>query len=137
MLTLIMGHTKAVQNELIETSVTLGGNRWQVLWTVIVPGVMPNVATAMRHMLAISWTYFVIAEIVRCDRRHRRHDDQGQALHPYRQDHGRHPGTDFRLYAPLPAPGAVQIPGRERKLGAVESEGLRYQPHRLYRAVPH
>ena len=64
MLTLIMDHTKAVRNELIETSVTLGGNRWQVLWTVVVPGVMPNVVTAMRQMLAISWTYLVIAEIV-------------------------------------------------------------------------
>ena len=52
MLTLIMDHTKAVRNELIETSVTLGGTRWQVLWTVVVPGVMPKVVTAMRQMLA-------------------------------------------------------------------------------------
>jgi NitT/TauT family transport system permease protein len=64
MLTLIMDHTKAVRNELLETSVTLGGSRWQVLWTVVVPAVMPNVLIAMRQMLAISWTYLVIAEII-------------------------------------------------------------------------
>lgn len=62
--TLIMDHTKAVQTELIDTSVTLGGNRRQVLWTVIVPAVMPNVVVATRQMLAVSWTYLVIAEII-------------------------------------------------------------------------
>lgn len=62
--TLIMDHTKAVRTELIETSMTLGGNRRQILWTVIVPAVLPNIVVAMRQMLAVTWTYLVIAEIV-------------------------------------------------------------------------
>jgi NitT/TauT family transport system permease protein len=62
--TIVMDHARNVRTELIETSLTLGGNRWQILWTVVVPAVMPNVVTAMRQMLAMSWTYLVIAEIV-------------------------------------------------------------------------
>ncbi|MEX0810107.1 MAG: ABC transporter permease [Dongiaceae bacterium] len=64
LITLIMDHVKSVRTELIETSVTLGGNRWQVLWTVVIPASMPNIVVAMRQMLAVSWTYLVIAEIV-------------------------------------------------------------------------
>ena len=64
LITLIMDHVKEVRSELIETSVTLGGNRWQVLWTVVIPASMPNIVVAMRQMMAVSWTYLVIAEIV-------------------------------------------------------------------------
>lgn len=64
LITLIMDHTRQVRSELIETATTLGARRSQVLWTVIVPAVMPNIMIAMRQMLAVSWTYLVIAEIV-------------------------------------------------------------------------
>jgi NitT/TauT family transport system permease protein len=64
LVTLIMDHVKAVRTELIETSMTLGGSRWQVLRTVVVPASMPSIVVAMRQMLAVSWTYLVIAEIV-------------------------------------------------------------------------
>lgn len=64
LITIIMDYTKSVGSELLETAMTLGGNRWQILWTVIVPAVMPNIVIAMRQMLAVSWTYLVIAEIV-------------------------------------------------------------------------
>ena len=64
LITLIMDHVKSVRTELIETSVTLGGNRGQVLWTVVIPSSLPKIVVAMRQMLAVSWTYLVIAEIV-------------------------------------------------------------------------
>ena len=64
LITLIMDYTRQVRIELIETSLTLGASERQVLWTVIVPAVLPNVMVAMRQMLAVSWTYLVIAEIV-------------------------------------------------------------------------
>ena len=67
LITLIMDHTKSVQADLIRTAVTLGGNRLQVLRTVIVPAAMPDVLIAMRQMLAVSWTYLVIAEITAAD----------------------------------------------------------------------
>lgn len=64
LITIIMDHTRGVRTELIETALTLGGDKRQVLWTVVVPAVMPSVMAAMRQMLAVSWTYLVIAEIV-------------------------------------------------------------------------
>lgn len=64
LITLVMDYTRQVRIELIETSLTLGATQRQVLWTVIVPAVLPNVVIAMRQMLAVSWTYLVIAEIV-------------------------------------------------------------------------
>lgn len=64
LIVLVMDYTKQVRTEFIETSMTLGGTRGQVLRTVIVPAVLPNVVVAMRQMLAVSWTYLVIAEIV-------------------------------------------------------------------------
>ncbi len=64
LITIIMDHVKSVRRELIETSMTLGGSRGQILWTVVIPASMPNVMVAMRQMLAVSWTYLVIAEIV-------------------------------------------------------------------------
>ena len=67
LITLIMDHSKGVPVDLINTAVTLGGRRRQVLFTVVVPAVLPDVVTAMRQMLAVSWTYLVIAEIVAAD----------------------------------------------------------------------
>ncbi len=64
---LIMDVAKSVPRELIDTARTLGGSRLQILFTVNIPAAMPGIATAMRQMLAISWTYLVIAEIVAAD----------------------------------------------------------------------
>jgi NitT/TauT family transport system permease protein len=62
--TLVTDHTRAVRTELIETAMTLGADRKQILLTVVVPAVLPNILISMRQMLAVSWTYLVIAEIV-------------------------------------------------------------------------
>lgn len=67
LITLIADHTKAISADLIRTSVTLGASRPQVLHTVVIPAAMPNVVIAMRQMLAVSWTYLVIAEITAAD----------------------------------------------------------------------
>jgi NitT/TauT family transport system permease protein len=64
LITLIMDHTRAVREELIETAMTLGANRWQILSTIVLPAVAPKILISMRQMLAVSWTYLVIAEIV-------------------------------------------------------------------------
>jgi NitT/TauT family transport system permease protein len=62
--TLVMDHTRAVRSELVETAMTLGANRRQILTSVIVRAVLPNILVSMRQMLAVSWTYLVIAEII-------------------------------------------------------------------------
>jgi NitT/TauT family transport system permease protein len=64
LITLIADHTKEVRKELIETALTLGAGRSVTLMRVILPSALPNVVVAMRQMLAVVWTYLVIAEIV-------------------------------------------------------------------------
>jgi len=43
LITLIMDHTRAVRAELIETAMTLGANRWQILSTIVLPAVAPKI----------------------------------------------------------------------------------------------
>lgn len=64
LITLIMDHTKNVRKELIETAMTLGASRSVTLFKVVFPAVLPDIFVAMRQMLAMAWTYLVIAEIV-------------------------------------------------------------------------
>ncbi|WP_233675382.1 ABC transporter permease [Rhodobacter flavimaris] len=64
LVTLIADHTREVRKELIETAMTLGANRWVTVFQVMLPAVLPNILIAMRQMLAVVWTYLVIAEIV-------------------------------------------------------------------------
>lgn len=62
--TLVMDETKRTRIEHIEAARTLGAPARGVLLNVIVPESLPGIVTAMRQMLAVSWTYLVIAEIV-------------------------------------------------------------------------
>ena len=49
---------------MIETALTLGANRHVIVMKVVFPAALPDIVTAMRQMLAMAWTYLVIAEIV-------------------------------------------------------------------------
>jgi NitT/TauT family transport system permease protein len=64
LITLIADNTESVRVELIETAQTLGATPWQIIKTVILRASLPDHLTTIRQMLAVSWTYLVIAEIV-------------------------------------------------------------------------
>jgi len=61
---MIMDAVKFVPKELIETTYTLGGLRWQVLLQVITPYVIPNIIDAFRINIATSWNLVIVAELV-------------------------------------------------------------------------
>ncbi|NET30758.1 MAG: ABC transporter permease [Cyanothece sp. SIO1E1] len=61
---MIMDAVKFVPKDLIETTYTLGGKRWQVLLEVITPYVIPNILDAFRINMAASWNLVVVAELV-------------------------------------------------------------------------
>ena len=61
---LILDNTKAVQIELVEAALTMGAGRRRVVLGVVVPAVAPAIIDSMRNMIAVGWTYLVIAEIV-------------------------------------------------------------------------
>lgn len=56
--------TRQTPRVLIETAKTLGGGRRIILWTVLFRHSLPGYVDTCRQMLAVSWTYLVIAEIV-------------------------------------------------------------------------
>ncbi|MBD2464045.1 ABC transporter permease [Oscillatoria sp. FACHB-1407] len=61
---MIMDAVKFVPKELIETTYTLGGKRWQVLLQVIYPYIYPNIIDACRVNMAASWNLVIVAELV-------------------------------------------------------------------------
>ncbi|MFD2256549.1 ABC transporter permease [Luteolibacter algae] len=64
LITLFMDNTKSVPVELVECSRTLGAGKLTVVRKVLLPAAMPLYVDTARQMLAVSWTYLVIAEIV-------------------------------------------------------------------------
>ncbi len=61
---MIMDAVKFVPKELIETTYTLGGLRWQTLLRVITPHVTPSIIDTFRVNIATSWALVVVAELV-------------------------------------------------------------------------
>ena len=61
---MIMDAVKFVPRELIETTYTLGGLRWQVLSQVITPYIFPSILDTFRINMATSWNLVIVAELV-------------------------------------------------------------------------
>jgi NitT/TauT family transport system permease protein len=61
---MISDATRQVPKVYTETARTLGLNSAQILWSVIFRCSLPAYVDVCRQMLAVSWTYLVIAEIV-------------------------------------------------------------------------
>jgi len=55
---------RVVPEELVQTAMTLGASRWQVIRTVLLPAALPEIFDSFRVMNAISWTYVILAEAV-------------------------------------------------------------------------
>ena len=64
LISLILDNTRAVSKELVEAALTMGASRWEVVTRVVMPAAMPAIFDSMRNMIAVAWTYLVIAEIV-------------------------------------------------------------------------
>ncbi|QQS28672.1 MAG: ABC transporter permease subunit [Sphingobacteriales bacterium] len=47
-----------------QTAYTLGANKWQQIRTVFIPSVISRVSDDIRVLVAISWTYIIVAELV-------------------------------------------------------------------------
>jgi NitT/TauT family transport system permease protein len=56
--------TRKLDPALIEAAQTLGANRRQLLFKVIVPGIVVDLYTDMRILLGWAWTYLIVAELV-------------------------------------------------------------------------
>ena len=64
LIALILDNVLAVPRELIESAQTMGASRRHIVFRVTLPAAAPQIVASMRNMIAVSWTYLVIAEIV-------------------------------------------------------------------------
>ncbi len=61
---MIMDGVKFIPKDLIETTYTLGGSRWQILVQVITPYIVPSIIDTFRINIATSWNLVVVAELL-------------------------------------------------------------------------
>ncbi len=64
LLPVVVTAIRAVPDELVQTALTLGASRVQVVRTVLLPSALPEIFDSFRVMNAISWTYVILAEAV-------------------------------------------------------------------------
>ncbi|MEL7044318.1 MAG: ABC transporter permease subunit, partial [Pseudomonadota bacterium] len=49
---------------LLEAALTLGANRRQLLFKVVIPGILPQLYKDQRILLGWAWTYLIVAELI-------------------------------------------------------------------------
>ncbi len=64
LLPVVVSAIRLVPDELVQTALTLGASKWQVIRTVLLPAALPEIFDSFRVMNAISWTYVILAEAV-------------------------------------------------------------------------
>ncbi len=64
LLPVVVTAIRTVPEELVQTALTLGASRLQVIRTVLLPSAAPEIFDSFRVMNAISWTYVILAEAV-------------------------------------------------------------------------
>jgi NitT/TauT family transport system permease protein len=64
LLPVVVSSIRAVPEELVQTALTLGASKAQVVRTVLLPAALPEIFDSFRVMNAISWTYVILAEAV-------------------------------------------------------------------------
>lgn len=64
LLPVVVTAIRLVPEELVQTALTLGASRFQVIRTVLVPAALPEIFDSFRVMNAIAWTYVILAEAV-------------------------------------------------------------------------
>src|SRR5947209_17959615 len=64
LLPVVVSAIRAVPEELVQTALTLGASKLQVIRTVLVPAALPEIFDSFRVMNTIAWTYVILAEAV-------------------------------------------------------------------------
>lgn len=64
LLPVVISAIRVVPEEFVQTALTLGATKGQVIRTVLLPAALPEIFDSFRVMNAISWTYVILAEAV-------------------------------------------------------------------------
>jgi NitT/TauT family transport system permease protein len=68
LLPVVVSAIRLVPEELVQTALTLGASKFQVIRTVLLPAALPEIFDSFRVMNAIAWTYVILAEAVNPER---------------------------------------------------------------------
>jgi NitT/TauT family transport system permease protein len=68
LLPVVVSAIRLVPEELVQTALTLGATKFQVIRTVLIPAALPEIFDSFRVMNAIAWTYVILAEAVNPER---------------------------------------------------------------------
>jgi len=64
MVLIVSNTTRSVDVSLLHAAQTLGANKRQLVWNVVVPGAIPGLYRDMRILIGWAWTYLVVAELI-------------------------------------------------------------------------
>lgn len=60
----IANTTRKLDIALLEAALTLGAKRLQLLFKVVIPGILPDLYRDQRILLGWAWTYLIVAELI-------------------------------------------------------------------------
>lgn len=61
---IVANTTRKLDIALLEASLTLGAKKLQLLFRVVVPGILPDLFRDLRILLGWAWTYLIVAELI-------------------------------------------------------------------------
>ncbi len=61
---IISNTTRKLDLSLLEAALTLGAKKLQLLFKVVIPGVLPDIYRDQRILLGWAWTYLIVAELI-------------------------------------------------------------------------
>jgi NitT/TauT family transport system permease protein len=61
---IIANTTRKLDIALLEAALTLGANKIQILFRVVIPGIIPDLFRDLRILLGWAWTYLIVAELI-------------------------------------------------------------------------
>jgi len=61
---IISNTTRKLDISLLEAALTLGAKRMQLLFKVVIPGILPDLFRDLRILLGWAWTYLIVAELI-------------------------------------------------------------------------
>jgi len=64
LLPIVVQRVEGVEKVYLQTAKTMGASKWQTIKTIFIPDVFSRVFDDVRVIVAISWTYIVIAELI-------------------------------------------------------------------------
>jgi len=64
LLPVVIQRIDEVDTVYLQTAKTMGATKWQIIKTIFIPAVLSKLFDDIRVMVAISWTYIVIAELI-------------------------------------------------------------------------